>query len=63
MTNGLCDEGFEVVHAGGCAGVCFTDDGDDGGYSAETGEDVDIQCVETVVEGVMVVRRSRIDHV
>ena len=63
MTNCLGDEGFEVVHAGGGAGVCFTDYGDDCGYSAETGEDVDIQGIETVMEGVMVVRRRRIDHV
>lgn len=59
----LTDERFEGVQSGGGAGIGFADDGDDGRYSGETGEDVRVQGVETVGEGVVVVRRGRVDHV
>lgn len=63
MADILGDEGFEGAETGVGAGVCFADDGDDGGYSGETGEDVDVQCIETVWEGVVVMRGRGIDHV
>lgn len=63
LTNILRDEGFESVETGGGAGVGFGDDGDDGCYSGETGEDVGVEGVETVGEGVVVVRGGGVDHV
>jgi hypothetical protein len=63
LTNVLRDERFERVETGGGAGVGFGEDGDDGCYSRETGEDVGVEGVETVGEGVVVVRRGRVDHV
>ena len=63
LTNVLRDERFECVETGGGAGVGFGEDGDDGCYSRETGEDVGVEGVETVGKGVVVVRRGRVDHV
>ena len=63
LTNVLRDEGFESVETGGGAGVGFGDEGDDGCYSGETGEDVGVEGVETVGEGVVVVRGGGVDHV
>ena len=59
----MTNERFEGVQTGCGAGIGFADDGDNGRYSGETGEDVRVQGVETVGEGVVVVRRGRVDHV
>jgi len=63
LTNVLRDEGFESIETGGGAGIGFGNDGDDGCYSGETGEDVGVEGVETVGERVVVVRRGGVDHV
>ena len=63
LANILGDEGFESVETSVCAGICLAEDGDDSSYSGETCEDVDVQCVETVREGVVIMRRGGVDHV
>ena len=63
LTNVLRDERFESVEASGSACVGFGNDGNDGCYSAETGENVGVEGVETVGEGVVIVRGGGVYHV
>ena len=63
LANVLGDEGFEGVKTSVRAGIRLTEDGDNSSYSGETGEDVDVQCIETVREGVVIMRRGGVDHV
>ena len=63
LTDVLSYEGFKIAESCSSTGIGFGNNRDNGGYSGEAREDVDIKRVETIGEGIMVVRRGGVDHI